>query len=189
MHRELLCRICCESHGKMNYLAVCTCISGCVHTYPMYIIILYLTHWGRDKVDAISQTTFSNAFSWMKMYEFHLRFHWSLFLRVQLIMFQHWFRYWLGAVQATSHYLKQCWIVYWRTNESLGLNDLNFTNGDGVSCQTADHCFVTSVIKISLEAVRHGFRFILSLCDSSTGVSAIPILSRQHVTKIWKYIT
>ena len=26
-----------------------------------------LTHWGRDKMDAISQTTFSNAFSWMRM--------------------------------------------------------------------------------------------------------------------------
>ena len=26
-----------------------------------------LTHWGRDKMAAISQTTFSNAFSWMKM--------------------------------------------------------------------------------------------------------------------------
>ena len=25
-----------------------------------------LTHWGRDKMDASSQTTFSNAFSWMK---------------------------------------------------------------------------------------------------------------------------
>ena len=37
---------------------------------------------------AISQTTFSSAFSWMKMYEFRLRFHWSLFLRVQLIIFQ-----------------------------------------------------------------------------------------------------
>ena len=30
-----------------------------------------LTHWGWDKMDTISQTTFSNAFSWMKMYEFH----------------------------------------------------------------------------------------------------------------------
>ena len=29
-----------------------------------------LTHWDRDKMDAISQTTFSNAFSWMKMYEY-----------------------------------------------------------------------------------------------------------------------
>ena len=25
------------------------------------------------------QTTFSNAFSWMKMYKFRLRFHWNLF--------------------------------------------------------------------------------------------------------------
>ena len=41
-----------------------------------------LTHWGRDKMDAISQTTFWRAFSWMKMYEFRLKFHWNLFLRV-----------------------------------------------------------------------------------------------------------
>ena len=33
-------------------------------------------HWGRDKSAAISQTPFSNAFSWMKMYEFD----WNLFL-------------------------------------------------------------------------------------------------------------
>ena len=52
----------------------------------------HLTHWGRDKMAAISQTTFSNAFSWMKMYEFHLRFHWNLFLRFELTIFQHWFR-------------------------------------------------------------------------------------------------
>ena len=51
-----------------------------------------LTHWGREKIDAILQTTFSNAFSRMKMYEFRLGFHWSLFLRVQLTIFQHWFR-------------------------------------------------------------------------------------------------
>ena len=41
---------------------------------------------------AIFQTTFWNAFSWMKMYEFHVRFHWSLFLKVQLTIFQYWFR-------------------------------------------------------------------------------------------------
>ena len=28
-----------------------------------------LTHWGRDKMAAIFQTTFSNAFSWMKIYK------------------------------------------------------------------------------------------------------------------------
>ena len=52
----------------------------------------WLTHWGRDKMDAISQTPFSNAFSWMKMFEYRLKFHWSLFLRVQLTISQHWFR-------------------------------------------------------------------------------------------------
>ena len=37
------------------------------------------------QMDAISQTPFSNAFSWMKMFEYRLKFHWSLFFRVQLI--------------------------------------------------------------------------------------------------------
>ena len=50
-----------------------------------------LTHWGRDKMAVVFQTTFSNAFSWMKMYEFPLRFHWSLFLRFELTIFQQWF--------------------------------------------------------------------------------------------------
>ena len=55
-------------------------------------LVWYLTHWGRDKMAAIFQTTFSNAISWMKMFEFRLKFYWSLFLKVQLIIFQHWFR-------------------------------------------------------------------------------------------------
>ena len=50
-----------------------------------------LTHWGRDKMAIVSQTL-SNAFSWMKMLEFRLGFHWSLFLRFQLTIIQHWFR-------------------------------------------------------------------------------------------------
>ena len=33
-----------------------------------HLLIMHLTHWGRDKMAAIFQTTFSNAFSWMKMY-------------------------------------------------------------------------------------------------------------------------
>ena len=32
------------------------------------------THWGPDKMIAIFQTTFSNAFSWMQIYEFRLNF-------------------------------------------------------------------------------------------------------------------
>ena len=80
-----------------------------------------LTHWGRDKMAAISQTTLSIALSWIKMLELRLNFHWSLFLRVQLTISS------IGsdnAVQATSHYLNQWWLVYWRIYASLGLNEL-----------------------------------------------------------------
>ena len=58
----------------------------------MGLVVVALTHWGRDKMDAFSQTIFSSAFSWMKMFEFRLKFHWSLCLRVQLTIFHHWFR-------------------------------------------------------------------------------------------------
>ena len=88
------------------------------------IIAIISTHWSRNEMDAISQTTFWSAFSWMKMFEFRIRFHWSLFLRVQLMIIQHWFRWWLGAVQATSHYLNQWWLDYRRIYASLGLNEL-----------------------------------------------------------------
>ena len=52
----------------------------------------WLTYWGRDKIATISPTTFLNALSWMKIYEFRLRFRWSLFLRLELTTFQHWLR-------------------------------------------------------------------------------------------------
>ena len=53
---------------------------------------IYSKHWSRDKMAAIFQTTISNAFSWMNMHEFWLKFHRRLFLRVQLTISQHWFR-------------------------------------------------------------------------------------------------
>ena len=34
-----------------------------------------------------------------------------MFLRGQLTIFQHWFRQWLGADQATSNYMKQWWYI------------------------------------------------------------------------------
>ena len=51
-----------------------------------------LTHLPLDKMAAISQTLFSDAFSWMKSFVLWSKFHWSLFLRVQLTIIQHWFR-------------------------------------------------------------------------------------------------
>ena len=40
----------------------------------------YLTHWGRDEMNNISQTTFSNVYSSMKMFEFRSKFHWLKFV-------------------------------------------------------------------------------------------------------------
>ena len=48
-----------NSNGTIN-VAICHCVPC-------------LTHWGRDKMDAISQTTFSSAFSWMKIFEFPIK--------------------------------------------------------------------------------------------------------------------
>ena len=82
---------------------------------------------------AIFQTTLLIAFSWMNMCEFWLRFHWSLFLRVKLTILQHWFRQWLGAVQATSHCLNQWWLVtdaYMRHSASMSLIKLLRYNYD-----------------------------------------------------------
>ena len=45
-----------------------------------------------DKMAAISQTIFSDAFSWMEIFVFWFNFHWSFFLWVQLTIHQHWFR-------------------------------------------------------------------------------------------------
>ena len=51
-----------------------------------------LTHWGRDKMAANFTTTFSNAFSRMKICIFRLLLHWSLFPVAPLTIFQNWFR-------------------------------------------------------------------------------------------------
>ena len=57
-----------------------------------------------DKMAIISQTTDSNAFSWMKKSVYWLEFHWKLFPRVQLIIIQHWFR-----CMVSNHDLNKYW--------------------------------------------------------------------------------
>ena len=52
----------------------------------------WLKHFKTEtKRPPFSKTKFSDAFSWMKMYKVRLKFHWSLFPRVRLTRFQHWF--------------------------------------------------------------------------------------------------
>ena len=42
-------------------------------------------------------------------FQMHFLEYWNLFTWVQLTISLHWFRWWLGAEQATSHYLNQWW--------------------------------------------------------------------------------
>ena len=73
------------------------CVNGMLFSVEMkqprrILKEVFKTHWGRAKMAAIFQTTFSNACSWMRMYEFRLRFHWNVSLWLELTIFQHWFR-------------------------------------------------------------------------------------------------
>ena len=67
-----------------------TC-SMCEYEYESdYLIIITLRprQNGRHFADDIFKRIFLNK----KLYKLRLRFHWNLFLRVQLTIFQHWFR-------------------------------------------------------------------------------------------------
>ena len=65
--------LCCKgTSGSLQKVPVIP--SACWMLFIRHVMSISLTHWGRDKMAAVSQTTLSNAFSWMKMLEFRLRF-------------------------------------------------------------------------------------------------------------------
>ena len=77
---------------------------------------------------AIFQALFWNGFSWIKMYEFRLEFHWICSLgsnyqysSIDLTQIMAWCQ---PGLQETSHYLNQCRLVYWCIDASLRLNEL-----------------------------------------------------------------
>ena len=75
-----------DGHSGISTLRVTSSYSNprphCASDFTMHNdngnVLDSLTHWGWDKMAAIFQTTFSNAFSWIKK-----KFHWLLFPRVQ----------------------------------------------------------------------------------------------------------
>ena len=73
LHKYFRITLCCV----VQWIKLCCAL----YFYPMcevdfsWRFVTCLTHWGRDKMAAVSPTTLSNAFSWMKMLEFRLRFH------------------------------------------------------------------------------------------------------------------
>ena len=58
-------------HAGVNTMQVYLCVSPVLVGWWQTCAF---THWGRDKIGAISKTTFSSAFSRMKIYEFRLIF-------------------------------------------------------------------------------------------------------------------
>ena len=66
------------------------------------------THWGLEKMANVLHTTFSNAFSRMKMLVCWFKIKWSLYLRIHLRVRVHWIRRWFGVKSVTSRYRKQC---------------------------------------------------------------------------------
>ena len=82
----------------------------------------------RDKIAAISQMTFSNAFYWVKLFEFCLRFPLSLILRFELTILIHWIynqicthgiKWWFESDYTLIHYRTKNetgvrWCPYWR---------------------------------------------------------------------------
>ena len=111
---------------------------------------------------------FGIAFSWMKMIEFRSKFYWNIFPWVQLTISQHWFRYWLGAGQATSHYLDQWWLislthicgtrgrwVKWSTQHVTVYYLLVLWNGRGSVCLEWLVCGFVEILHGSESCLRH----------------------------------
>ena len=88
-------------------------------TRPWWVNTLSPRQNGRHFADDIFKWMFLNENVWISI-KSSLKF----VPKGPINKIQHWFRWWLGAVQATNHYLKQCWLVFRRIYASLGLNEL-----------------------------------------------------------------
>ena len=75
-----------------EFKATLTTCLGCHNLSRQQRGLLAFNSLRPRQIHAISQTTFSNAFSWMKMNEFRLGYHWSSFLSFESTIFHNWFR-------------------------------------------------------------------------------------------------
>ena len=69
---------------------IMTWVPALTRRYGLRVLCMHkleLTHWGREIMTAIFQTTFWNAHSWMKVYEIRFRFHWNLLLTFEFKIF------------------------------------------------------------------------------------------------------
>ena len=80
----------------------------------------HLTHLSLGRMTAISQTISLDAFSWMKSFVFWFEFHWNLFIRVQLPITEHWFRYGLATNRRQTIIWTNADPIHWRIYAALG---------------------------------------------------------------------
>ena len=111
--------ICCElcrfiyGHQRVIYrgLRLTTSCDTCgsVRKFRVYEgVIVNIMRLGQNGHHLL-QTAISNAFPCIEMLQIWVKFHISFYLRVQLTLSKHCFRWWLRAEQATSDYLSQWW--------------------------------------------------------------------------------
>ena len=101
-----------------TYIDTCLWISFCstrIFWRNNYIVSTarsdgqFRTYLPLNKMAAISQTTFSNAFLWTGNICILIRTSLKFVLKVQLTISQCWCRQWLRTEQTTMHYMKHCW--------------------------------------------------------------------------------
>ena len=107
-----------------NHLVALNIYSTC----QVYLVEC-LTHLSLAKMVAISQTMFSNAFSWMKSLVFGSKFHWSLFLR--------------GPIDNESSLVQ---VMAWRRTGNKPLPELMMTHINWVEAYSPDYHFLIYVI-------------------------------------------
>ena len=144
-------------------------MSGGGHYWDYHVSALSVNTRPRKMV-ANSQTTFWSAFSSTKMCEFLLNFYCSLFPCVQLTVFQHGF----------SHYLNQWWLVYWRINTSLDLNEWSQVSRDLTTWQGTKIMAPTMASVCHPPPLQHNRNYI----ENITGLPKLrqQIVQRKKIT-------
>ena len=124
-----------------------------------------LRHWCRDPLAAISELTFSNVF--LKQNSRN-----SIKVSMKLVPkglnnnIQHWFRWWLGAGHATSHYLNQWWSVYRRIYASLGFYVLKYWTIFPCLLNMYINFYITPINQVCLDTISIKFsRFRYKIPD------------------------
>ena len=128
---------------------------------------VHLTHLPPDKMTAISQTIFSCAFSWMKSFVLRLKFHWHLFLRVQLIITS------IGSDNglAPDRWHDIIWTnayqIHWRIYAALGgewVKTVNTLRPEQNGCHLADGIFESTFLM-----------YLIHWCFTELGIQMITI--------------